>query len=248
MKTGRAPRTAGRPLFVPRRGWLQSERGCAPAESNDEVSEEAPHVSRIPEQLRDQSPGEGSRASRQAPPQARRGATVGARLPRAAEQERGKARSSTTGSTSASGSSTSTPSGGFRLDRPRRPARALPPLVRPLHPAPPRHRRRQDRRTRAGRSSTTATTCSGSASTAASCREPSSWRVISDISVRVRARHRRRHRPAATIQAALGSRSSRSPRSGRPWRPSALSTHRGLRRHAAGSSWAVPWRAWTPTS
>ena len=174
------------------------------------------------------------------PPQARRG-SVGARLPRAAEQERGEQEERRRAERPPADHRRLLQAR-LRLDRPRRPARPVP-LVRALHPAPPGHRRRQDRDPGAG-----------------GARRPVLHAARQDRrrpAVRRAAARHRRHlatstpgapptSPTGRTSSCTGSRSRASRRSGSAWRRSAWPPPRPAATRRASSS-AVRWPAWTPT-
>ena len=117
--------------------------------------------------------------------QARRG-PVGARLHRAAEQERavqeGRRPAQRPGPDPAH-----LLQARLRLDRPGRPARPVP-LDGPLHPARARLRRRQDRDARGGGARRRVTSCCASAPTAGCC-PPTTVRALGTDRRRLRARH-----------------------------------------------------------
>ena len=126
------------------------------------------------------------------PPQARRGA-VGARLPGAAEQERGKQEVRRRAQRPPA-DHRHLRQGRFRLDRPGRPARPLP-LVRAFLQRSSLHRRRQDRRTRAGRARRPLLHAPGPHRRRPAV-ERSSCGSISEISVKYARGTGRRHRAA----------------------------------------------------
>ena len=131
----------------------------------------------------------------------------------------------------------------LRLDRPGRPARPLP-LDGSLHPARARASTAARPRCSRRRSSTTSSSCCGSAPTA-SCSSHETVRALGTHRRRLRPRHRRRHRPGehpVPLDPDRGRpRDLAAPRRRRPVQP------RGLRRLARGRSSAPPSPASRPT-
>ena len=111
----------------------------------------------------------------------------------------------------------------LRLDRPRRPARPVP-VDGPLHPARPGLRRRQDRDARGGGARRRVLHAAGPLRRPAAARPPT-VRALGEIGQRVRPRHRRRHRPGEH-PVPLDPRSRTSRRSGRSWTPPAWTAPR----------------------
>ena len=153
---------------------------------------------------------------------------MGARLPRAAEQERGKQEVRRRAQRPPA-DHRHLRQARLRLDRPRRPARPLP-LVRAVHAAPARHRRRQDRHPRARGARRPLLHAPRPDRRRAAVRRAAAGHLRHLRPVR--ARHRRRHRPAEHPAALDRDRVGPGDLGGTGGRRPVH--HRGLRRHAPG--------------